>query len=70
MLLELGNHRFDISTRALVMGILNRTPDSFFDGGEYFGFDEFIVPDFTLRGPVEQRRDGLAAFRAEVIDRL
>ncbi len=43
MLLELGDHRFDISTRALVMGILNRTPDSFFDGGEYFGFDEFVA---------------------------
>lgn len=43
MLLELGaGHSFDITTRALVMGILNRTPDSFFDGGEYFGFDEFL----------------------------
>lgn len=41
--LELGNHAFDISTRALVMGILNRTPDSFYDGGEYFGFDEFLA---------------------------
>ena len=43
MQLELGGHRFDISTRALVMGILNRTPDSFFDGGEYFGFDQFVA---------------------------
>lgn len=25
------------------MGILNRTPDSFFDGGEYFGLDEFLA---------------------------
>lgn len=25
------------------MGILNRTPDSFFDGGDYFGFDEFVA---------------------------
>ena len=25
------------------MGILNRTPDSFFDGGEYFGFDAFLA---------------------------
>jgi len=25
------------------MGILNRTPDSFFDGGDYFGFDEFLA---------------------------
>ncbi len=43
MLLELGDHSFDISTRALVVGILNRTPDSFFDGGDYFGFDEFLA---------------------------
>ncbi|MDH4169290.1 MAG: dihydropteroate synthase [Acidimicrobiia bacterium] len=24
------------------MGILNRTPDSFYDGGRYFGFDDFL----------------------------
>ena len=41
--LELGSdHRFDITHRALVMGILNRTPDSFFDGGTYFEFDAFL----------------------------
>lgn len=43
MQLELGRHQFDISTRALVMGILNRTPDSFFDGGKYFEFDDFLA---------------------------
>ncbi|HEV3227512.1 MAG TPA: dihydropteroate synthase, partial [Acidimicrobiales bacterium] len=40
--LELGNRRFDITTAAVVVGILNRTPDSFFDQGTYFGFDDFI----------------------------
>jgi dihydropteroate synthase len=40
--LLLGDHRFDITYRALVMGILNRTPDSFFDRGSYFGFDDFL----------------------------
>ena len=30
----LGPHRFDVRHRALVMGILNRTPDSFFDQGQ------------------------------------
>lgn len=40
MILELGRRqRFDVTHRALVMGILNRTPDSFFDGGEYFSTD-------------------------------
>jgi len=44
VILELGpSYRFDITHRALVMGILNRTPDSFFDGGQYFGFDEFLA---------------------------
>lgn len=42
MFLELGQTRFDITTRALVMGILNRTPDSFYDGGQYWDFDEFL----------------------------
>jgi dihydropteroate synthase len=42
MFLALGDTRFDITTRALVMGILNRTPDSFYDGGQYWDFDEFL----------------------------
>lgn len=47
--LQLGrNHTFDITTRAVVMGILNRTPDSFFDGGEYFGFDDFLAKAESL----------------------
>ncbi len=43
MWLELGDHRFDVTHRAVVMGILNRTPDSFFDGGQYFDFDAFLA---------------------------
>ncbi len=43
MFLELGpDRRFDITHRALVMGILNRTPDSFYDGGRYWDFDDFL----------------------------
>jgi len=42
MFLDLGDTRFDITTRALVMGILNRTPDSFYDRGGYWDFDEFL----------------------------
>ncbi|WP_102029553.1 dihydropteroate synthase [Salirhabdus sp. Marseille-P4669] len=33
--LELGNKRYDIDKETLVMGILNVTPDSFSDGGNY-----------------------------------
>ncbi|MBC8195497.1 MAG: dihydropteroate synthase [Acidimicrobiia bacterium] len=44
MIVELGvgNVR-DISHRALVMGILNRTPDSFYDNGRFWDFDDFLV---------------------------
>ncbi|MHB8243847.1 MAG: dihydropteroate synthase [Acidimicrobiales bacterium] len=31
-----------MTDRALVMGIANRTPDSFFDKGTYFAFDRFL----------------------------
>jgi dihydropteroate synthase len=41
--LALGPHRFDVRHRALVLGILNRTPDSFFDQGTYFAFDAFLA---------------------------
>ncbi len=41
--LALGERVFDIFTRALVMGICNRTPDSFFDRGEHYAFDRFLV---------------------------
>jgi dihydropteroate synthase len=37
--LDLGGRSYDITTRSLVMAILNRTPDSFFDQGAYFELD-------------------------------
>jgi dihydropteroate synthase len=57
VLLELGDRRFDITHRALVMGILNRTPDSFFDAGSYFDFDGFL-----------HRADRLVADGADLLD--
>jgi dihydropteroate synthase len=42
MLLSLGAHDYDVTSRALVMGILNRTTDSFFDKGTYWDFDAFL----------------------------
>ncbi|NNE96083.1 MAG: dihydropteroate synthase [Acidimicrobiales bacterium] len=42
VILELGDAPFDITYRAVVMGILNRTPDSFYDAGEYWDFDDFL----------------------------
>jgi dihydropteroate synthase len=55
--LRLGPHRLDIGARAAVMGILNRTPDSFYDGGEYWDFDEFL-----------RRAERLVAEGADLLD--
>ncbi|MGO9809598.1 MAG: dihydropteroate synthase, partial [Isosphaeraceae bacterium] len=40
--LDLGGRRYDIANRALVMGILNRTPDSFYDKGATYALDELL----------------------------
>ena len=34
---------FDIATRPLVVGVLNATPDSFYDGGRYFARDRALA---------------------------
>lgn len=41
MHLRLGEWSYDLTSRALVMGILNRTPDSFYDRGRYWDGDAF-----------------------------
>ena len=56
MHLELGKHRLDLS-HPRVMGILNRTPDSFSDGGAYAGLDA------ALQHARDMARDG-----ADIID--
>jgi len=57
MRFRLGDHVHDVTERTLVMGILNRTPDSFFDAGETFALD-------ALFGRAEQ----LVAEGADVLD--
>jgi dihydropteroate synthase len=47
----------DITDRTLVMGILNRTPDSFFDRGETFSLDALL-----------RRADQLVTDGADVLD--
>ncbi len=39
---RLGDVVHDLTTRTLVMGILNRTPDSFYDQGATFGLDDLL----------------------------
>jgi dihydropteroate synthase len=41
-MLRVGDRTIDITARVLVMGILNRTPDSFYDRGATWGFDAFL----------------------------
>ncbi|MFP5327713.1 MAG: dihydropteroate synthase [Acidimicrobiia bacterium] len=55
--LALGNRTYDVTHRALVMGILNRTTDSFFDRGAYFDLDRFLM-----------RADQLVAVGADLLD--
>jgi dihydropteroate synthase len=40
--LDLGGRIFDLTHRALVMGIVNRTPDSFYDKGATFVLDDLL----------------------------
>ena len=55
--LDLGSRRYDLTHRALVMGILNRTPDSFYDKGATFELDKLYT-----------RAEQLVADGADILD--
>lgn len=55
--LDLGGRRHDLTYRGLVMGILNRTPDSFYDKGATFSLDAFYA-----------RAEALVAEGADILD--
>jgi dihydropteroate synthase len=55
--LRLGDQRVDVSRRTIVMGILNRTPDSFYDRGATWAFDAFL-----------RRADELVTAGADLLD--
>jgi dihydropteroate synthase len=57
LVLRLGDRRYELTHRCLVMGILNRTPDSFYDQGATFALDR------TLR-----RAEMLVADGADILD--
>ena len=42
-ILRLGDRSVDITRHTIVMGILNRTPDSFYDRGATWDFDAFLA---------------------------
>ena len=75
---RLGDVVHDLTSRTLVMGILNRTPDSFYDAGETFALDALVRRAGEL---VEQGADlldiggvkagpGPAVGEAEELDRM
>ena len=55
--LRLGEQTLDVRARVVVMGILNRTPDSFYDRGATWSFDAFV-----------QRAEQLVADGADLLD--
>jgi dihydropteroate synthase len=55
--LRLGDRSIDVRRRVVVMGILNRTPDSFYDRGATWDFDAFL-----------RRADRLVVDGADLLD--
>jgi len=55
--LDLGGRRHDLTHRALVMGILNRTPDSFYDKGATYELNALYT-----------RAEALVADGADILD--
>jgi len=39
---KIGDRIFDLSRQGMIMGVLNVTPDSFSDGGEFFAIDKAV----------------------------
>jgi dihydropteroate synthase len=54
---KIGDRTFDLSRQGLIMGVLNITPDSFSDGGEFFAVDRAVEHGL-----------GMAAEGAHIVD--
>ena len=48
--LQCGPHRLELGDKTLLMGVVNITPDSFSDGGEFFTSDDAIAQGEKLAG--------------------
>lgn len=55
--LKIGNKDFEIGKRTIIMGILNVTPDSFSDGGEFFSLED------AVKHAIQMEKEG-----ADIID--
>jgi dihydropteroate synthase len=47
---KIGERIFDLSRQGLIMGILNVTPDSFSDGGEFFTVEKAVEQGLRMAG--------------------
>jgi dihydropteroate synthase len=54
---KINGHTIDLSAHAMIMGVLNVTPDSFSDGGEFFSMEKAV-----------QQGKRMAAAGAQIID--
>ena len=45
---KIGGREIDLSRRGLIMGVLNVTPDSFSDGGQFFAHEKAIERGIRL----------------------
>ncbi len=45
---KIAGHAVDLSERAMIMGVLNVTPDSFSDGGEFFAREAAVAHGLTM----------------------
>ena len=50
ILWKIGSQTVDLARRGWIMGVLNVTPDSFSDGGEYFALERAIERGLELAG--------------------
>ena len=48
--LNVRNELFDFSQRTFIIGILNITPDSFYDGGKFLNFDKAVRQGIKMAG--------------------
>jgi len=48
--LEWGKWRLDLEARPHIMGVINITPDSFSDGGDFFSFEDAVEQGLRLAG--------------------
>src|SRR5437660_12863447 len=70
---KVGDHVFDLSRRGLIMGVLNVTPDSFSDGGNFFALEKAIEHGLRMAAEGadivdvggESTRPGAETIRAE-----